>query len=175
MADVSSHYRIVLDDLREQRGRLIQELAEIDAAVAAILRRVPSSGPAQSLEPILTPSVAQLPPREPRPDAGVDYPKMSLRWAVLSFLSDVATSPMGTGAITTALEERGMKSKSQSKFGNLVSAVLSNLRVKGEAEVNDGQWQVTGAGRTMWAHIKTSPKFQQTMDGSNKGLLGEAE
>jgi hypothetical protein len=171
-ADVAGHYRFVLDDLREQRDRLKQDLAETEAAISALQRRVPAANVADMP---LVPSYMSA-AAESRPDAAVDYTKMSLRWAVLSYLSDVAKGPAGTGAITAALEARGMQSRSQSRFGNLVSAVLSNLRVKGEVQaVDDGLYQLTEAGRTMWAHIKTSPKFQMTMDGQGTSLLTESD
>jgi hypothetical protein len=116
-------------------------------------------------------------PSADRPDIGIDYTKMSIRWAVLAFMSEVARGPLGTGAIASALEARGMTTNGPSKFGNLVSAVISNLRSKGEIDGTEGMYELTQAGRSMWAHIKASPKYRvaQSAESSEGTLLSEQD
>lgn len=101
------------------------------------------------------------------------YSGISVRWAVLGFLAEEATGPMGTGAIAEALEQRGVKKAGPSRFGNIVSAVISHLKSKGELEaVDGGLYQLTKAGREMWGMIRASAKFRQTQDATTApGLL----
>jgi hypothetical protein len=170
------HYQAVLADLTGKRDRVARELKDLDAGIAAIQRLM---GPATS--PSISPS-AWAPPSEALPgsfraattvrdhEPAINYNAMSLRWAVLAFLSDVATEPMGTGQIAEALRERGIQRETQSPFGNVVSAVLSNLKAKGEVTTENGLHVLTDAGRSMWNHIKHSQKFRDAQAGGQSLL-----
>lgn len=68
---------------------------------------------------------------------------------------------MSTGQIAEALQERGVTKDTKSPFGNIVSAVISHLRAKGEVgAVSEGLYELTSEGRAMWQHIKNSQKFK---------------
>lgn len=168
-ASIGEHYQAVLADLRHKRGRLASELAEVESTISVIEKLWSTAGTVPSgarTSPQADPVVApwnQFGTVSQAPSDDFDYSKVSVRWAVLGLLATVATGPMTTGAVTRALQARGVHKEGVSRFGNIVSAVLSNLRVKGEVEVigNTG-YQLTPAGRTMWAHIRATHKFQVT-------------
>lgn len=155
--EMHGHYRAVLDDLGAKKAKVLQELNQLDAAIAAIKSLAGDPVQVQPQRPTAQHATVPNAPVE----HGINYAAISVRWAVLSLLADVATGPMSTGQIAEALQQRGVKKETKSPFGNIVSAVLSNLRVKGEVEpVGDGLYQLSDAGRSMWKHIKSGPKFQ---------------
>lgn len=165
------HYRAVLADLQGQHKKLSAELADIEFAMAAIGRRLGNASTQLASAPV------QADRQAGKLEAAINYANISVRWAVLALLAEVADGPMGTGAIAEALQARGVVKEGPSRFGNIVSAVISNLKTKGEVESVDGLYQLTDPGRTMWAHIKAGSKFRlsQSAVAQERDLLQEPE
>lgn len=143
-------YRAVLDDLMKQRAQLLFRVGEIDTAVAALRRLMP----VEDITPVKS-SQTSLPIT-----INGKYAGMSVRWAILSLLTEDATEPLTTGQIAEALAKGGLTSSAKSFAGN-VSAVLSGMNhEKGEVLTNDGSWTISEKGRQAWIHIKASREWK---------------
>lgn len=167
---MNEHYRAVLADLQRRRSALEAEIAEIDLAIGPLRRLAfpsPESHPAPPYSVVsgqavvvapLAPGVAVS---KPQLQLGNRYAGLSVRWAVLWHLAEVADGYMRTGEITQAIKDGGYHTDS-SHFGNAVSAVLSGMRAKGELEASeDGSgYRISDAGRSTWSLIKQEPKFR---------------
>lgn len=143
-------YRAVLDDLMKQRNEYAFKIGEIENAVAALRRLMPTEG-------ISSPKDSQQSlPIVPNGK----YAGMSTRWAVLNLLSEDASSPLTTGQIAEALVTGGMISGAKSFAGN-VSAVLSGMN-HDKQEVTSGPngWEITDKGKNAWIHIKASREWK---------------
>jgi hypothetical protein len=85
---------------------------------------------------------------------------MSVRWAVLSYLAEVATEPVQTSVISQALLDGGMTTRGRD-FNSNVSAVISvMIRDRGEAENTGGGYRITANGRAAWAAIQNTPQYR---------------
>jgi hypothetical protein len=158
MSEINSHYAAVLADLRGRRSKLQADLSEIDVAIGAIQRQMQSSAGQPHLP---LPELAQNHASGDGSKRGGQYANISVRWGVMWRLAEYA--PMGerTGEIANALLEGGYESKAD-RFPNLVSAVLSNMKSKGEVESSeDGGYRLTEQGRQTWALIKHGAKFRE--------------
>jgi len=98
-----------------------------------------------------------------------------VRWGVIWYLAEDVevhlprNGSAKTGEIASALLAGGYRSKAE-RFPNLVSAVLSGLRTKGDVETSeDGGYRLTDQGRHTWESIRHSPKFRNAI--SNELLL----
>jgi hypothetical protein len=152
---VYAHYEAVLADLRARRKSVQIELQELDAAIGSIQRLTRSPAQPQLFE--AAPTSAMAPADKAR------YSTISVRWGVLWHLAEFAGTNDKTGDIATALLAGGYQSDA-AKFGNLVSAVLSNMKSKGEVEATeDGGYRLTETGRHTWAMIRQGAKFRDAM------------
>lgn len=163
---MNEHYAAVLADLRTRRSQLQSELQDLESAISAINRLcgdqeiVPSYA---RIAPVMTNSL------EPRPDAR--YANISVRWAVLWHLAEFASDYEKTGQIANALLAGGYKSDA-AKFGNMVSAVLSNMKAKGEVEfVEDAGYRLSDDGRRTWNLIRQGSKFRAAISSTEHSLL----
>ena len=148
----TEQYRAVLDDLMKQRAQLSYRIGEIDTAVAALRRLMPT----ENIEP---PAVGQAQPSLPMVATG-KYVGMGVRWAILSLLTEDATSPLTTGQIADALQAGGMTSNAKSFSGN-VSAVLSGMNHdKQEVVSGSDGWSISEKGRNAWIHIKATREHE---------------
>ena len=151
---MNQHYTAVLADLRERRLRLEGEMRDIDAAIGAISKLAgvaPVSGTAHQE---VTPQGNAL----ERP-----FARISVRWATLWHLSEFASGFEKTGQIANALKEGGYETNA-AQFGNMVSAVLSTMKTKGEVETNEeGGYRITPNGRHTWELIKQGAKFRSAV------------
>jgi hypothetical protein len=153
----AEHYRAVLDDLQKQRELHQFKITEIDKAVASLHRLIPED----AKQELPTPDYSNV-PINPVPQSG-RYSGMSVRWAILNLLSEVATGPMNTGEIAAALREGGVLSGA-AKFAGNVSAVLSVMcKQKGEVTSNGNGWVISAIGRQAWAHIRAKREAQQQL------------
>jgi len=148
------HYRAVLSDLNRQRDVYRLKINEIEQAIASLHRLIP------------TEVKTELPPPPQINAAYQNVPKgqfggMSVRWAILYLLSEIATGPLTTGEIASALREGGIQSNA-AKFAGNVSAILSVMRSqKHEVEgVGDG-WVISESGKQAWAHIRAKRESEQ--------------
>ncbi len=158
----NQHYTAVIDDLRRRRGKLETEIREIDALIRS-LERVASApaGPALSTPP--PSAVAELATKVP---TNRRYSNISVRWAVLWYLTEFAEGDQKTAEIASALESGGNHSGA-SRFGNAVSAVLSTMKSKDEVEIGtDGGYRVSDVGRRNWTHIKLGKKFREAIEAT---------
>jgi hypothetical protein len=155
------HYRAVLADLQQQRDLHHLKINEIDQAISSLRKLIPDD----AKQEIPMPELANV-PQNPAIKAG-KYSGMSVRWAILSLLSEDATRPMNTGEIAIALQEGGITSGAANFAGN-VSAVLSVMgKQKGEVTSGDNGWIISPIGRQAWAHIRAKRESQQLTISSN--------
>ena len=91
------HYRAVLGDLQRQRELHHLKINEIDQAIASLHRLIPED----AKQELPAPNYSNV-PRNPAMRTG-RYSGMGVRWAILNLLGEVATGPMTTGEIATAL------------------------------------------------------------------------
>jgi hypothetical protein len=165
---MNEHYAIVLSDLRNRKAELERELHELDTAMALIQRRAG--------EPAAIMPLSAMLPQEIRPESGVvprqiRYSNMSVRWGAMWELADAGDEFQRTSAVANALLEGGYKTDA-TNFVNMVSAVLSNMKQKGEVETNgDGGYRLTEAGRQTWALIRQGHKFRTATSASAPSLL----
>jgi hypothetical protein len=158
----ADHYRAALLALEHQKADYLNQIKDLDGLIAGIARQI------QLIEGPLAPSALgaeQMGVRLPM-SADLDaFRGISVRWGILKFLGEIASTPMTSGEITRALEAGGMKSKAERFAGN-VSAVLSVMKAEGREEVEvvgDGRYQLTQHGRQVWDHIKVSPKYRNRL------------
>jgi hypothetical protein len=163
---MNEHYFAVLADLRGRRHALEAQLRDVDAAIAG-LQRLVGAGMAA---PVVSVGASQAPAPEPSPESR--FSKISVRWGVLWHLSEFARDYEKTAQVTDALVAGGYQSRGSSRFGNMVSAVLSNMKAKGEVEANDeGGYRITEAGRHTWGLIRQGTKFREAISSSEPSLL----
>jgi hypothetical protein len=59
-----------------------------------------------------------------------------------------------------------------SRFGSMVSAVVSNMKTKGEVEANEeGGYRLTEVGRHTWSLIRQGTKFREAISSNERSLL----
>jgi len=89
----------------------------------------------------------------------------------LWYLAEDAHGFVKTSEVAGALLAGGYKSEAL-RFPNLVSAVLSTMKAKGEVEPNDdGGYRLTEQGRLTWAHIRQGAKFRFATSPNEQTLL----
>lgn len=163
---MNEHYAAVLADLRVWRARLEEEIEEIDGVIAGMerLAQVGASTAPPSQPIIFEPSPPMMPTRSAN---GPLFANISMRWSVLWHLTEFAKGFQKTGEITASLRENGYQTAA-ANLGNMVSAVLSSMKAKGEVESSvDGGYRITDAGRATWNLIKQGNKFKEAMASTN--------
>jgi hypothetical protein len=163
---MQEHYAAVLADLRDRKNRLSAELAEVDAGISAIQRLAGELPQGER---------ASWPAHPQQTGSGVAsarFANISVRWGVLWQLAEFSQDFTKTGEIARALLAGGYQSAAE-RFPNLVSAVLSAMKAKGEVETNDdGGYRLTEKGRQTWALIRQGTKFRAaTSTASEPSLL----
>jgi len=130
----------------KQRNQLQFKIGEIDSAVSALRRLMPTEEISvekdnQQVLPIVH---------------NGRYAGISTRWAILELLSEHANRPLTTGEIAEALKAGGMTSSARNFAGN-VSAVLSGMNhEKKEVASGTSGWVISENGKNAWIHIKAS-------------------
>jgi hypothetical protein len=169
---MNEHYAAVLRDLRERRSALDAAIIEVDTAIAALQRMANMSVGGMPVRPVVS-----IPPGAGKTAITVElaaqtrFANMSVRWGVLWQLAEFTEDFAKTGEIAKALLAGGYKSDA-TRFGNMVSAVLSQMKAKGEVETNDdGGYRLTEAGRNTWALIRQGHKFRAAISPSEQSLL----
>ena len=152
------HYRAVLEDLQRQRNVFRLKINEVDQAIASLHRLIP-----EDVKPEFQPLAPVNGSAKPQAGQTNRYSGMSVRWAILYLLSEVAIGPMGTGEVATVLREGGITSTAKNFAGN-VSAILSVMaNEKKEARAVDGKWEISETGKQAWAHIRVKRESQQQL------------
>ena len=172
---MNEHYAAVLSDLRERRAALEAEIRELDAALAGI-QRVMGAEPAISAATIHRPR--PYPDPQPSVPSAADqnaphkrFANISVRWAVLWHLAEFAPGFQKTGEIARAILAGGYNTSAE-KFPNMVSAVLSAMKTKGEVETDDaGGYQLTEDGKRTWNLIRQGNKFRLSTSTNEPPLL----
>jgi hypothetical protein len=169
---MNEHYAAVLSDLRARRAKLETELRDVDVAITSIQKLLGgTTAVALGSSPQFSPQApAVLPAPTLKPQHR--FSNISVRWSVLWYLAeDMADKFARTSEIANALLAGGYKSEAV-RFANLVSAVLSGMKGKGEVETNDdGGYRLTEQGRLTWANIRIGSKFKFATSPSEHSLL----
>ena len=187
---MKEHYAAVLADLQERKSSLEAELRDIDVMIGGLKRMVGGDALLQGIlpSPQGSPSalgLAQAIDRLPGVNLALlesrsRFSNLSVRWGLIWYLAEdvevqrprdrkeVAGSAK-TGEIANALLAGGYRSQAE-RFPNLVSAVLSGMKTKGEVEISeDGGYRLTDQGTHTWQSIRHSAKFRNAI--SNELLL----
>jgi hypothetical protein len=164
-------YAAFIAELRSRKARLEAELKDVEAAIASTLRLIGEGPePAQSAAQLVTPAPAPL-LAQALPKPHKRFANISVRWGVLWHLAEDANGYEKTGEIASALLAGGYRTEA-TNFSNMVSAVLSNMKVKGEVETaEDGGYRLTADGHQTWALIKQGAKFRMSTSPSEHSLL----
>jgi hypothetical protein len=170
---MSNYYAPMLAELVQRRDALLAELKGLTTAIAAISPLASGESPEAPLGWMHAPA----PPRESQPSDGPSpnpkplsrqpvpdrYHRISVRWAALWHMAEYAPGPMRNGEIADAIVAGGYQSNAGS-FPNAVSAVLFQMREKGEVEGNsETGYSLTPKGRQTWALIKQGAKFREAI------------
>lgn len=144
---VRKSYEISLRDLEQRCSEAKRQLATIQTRLKELHQT------AQMIHSLLHESDGMQMALLPNPET-TKYAALSVRWAILSFLSD-AKQPLTAQEIADALITGGIQTEA-SNFTNNVSSVLSQMRAKTPAEVAtaDGKWIISDNGRSAWRHIQ---------------------
>jgi len=151
-----------LQDRRMQlRSELIQLGSEIEALdkAIAILTSVVEGAPKSKIDEQNEPAVKAHNPNQIGSN-GI-YSQISIRWACLSILSKAGSLGLTSAAVTELLVKGGRTSKAD-RFASTVSAVLSNMKMKGEVEQIGNYWRLSQHGDKALEAIK--PRLQQLED-----------
>lgn len=154
--NLAEHYRAVLADLQARKTRLIQEASELDPMISLTRRLLGEHGWQLGLPMSLSTPQTLMP--APASSDHHRFGNISVRWSVLWYLSELEGFTKAS-EITRGLKAGGYKSDSPN-FGNIVAAVLSGLKTKGEVESSDLGYRLTASGHDVWSAIKSSAKFQ---------------
>lgn len=147
-------YHAVLEDLEKQRNEYLFKVREVEIAISSLRKLMPEEVRAVA---------AAVEIARPAPlIRSQKFANMSVRWAILYFLSEDATGPISTGAIAEALVAGGITSASKNFAGN-VSAILSDMNHnKNEVISTDSGWVISDKGKSAWIHIKATRERSQT-------------
>jgi hypothetical protein len=155
MGEMNANYHAVLADLEAKKDRLTKELKIVGDAIAGIRSLM---GAAVVHPPAFVSPVGWGQMAQPITRAEDRFADISVRWAVLWLLSE-ADHSMRTADIVEALRDGGYPQKSPN-FSNAVSAVLSNMKGKGEVS-GLGEYALTETGRAVWNGIRNSQTFRK--------------
>ena len=161
---MNEHYTVVLADLRNRKAKLEAEVHQVDAGIAAILGLLGASE--RIAQAYVQPKPNHYPQSaQPHVDQATRFSNVSVRWAALWYLYELGEQFQKTGEIASAILAGGYKSDA-GRFGNLVSAVISGMKAKGEVETNDiGGYRLTEKGRNTWELIRQGGKFRASLLG----------
>jgi hypothetical protein len=149
-------YGVAVNTLFEQRARLLAESEALGAEIEALDRAIAIlSGISYEPKPSNT---ASPPPAPTFTEPQGKYSTISLRWACLWILSEAPDIGLTSAAVTELLLKGGRTSKAD-RFASTVSAVLSNLKLKKEADLNGSYWSLTEHGRNALKAIMPRLKF----------------
>jgi hypothetical protein len=151
MAAVDTHEGTI-KALQDRRARVSAELARLSAEVEALEKAI------AILESIGAGTIhggpsAPIPsPFNTSAEAGV-FSQISIRWACLWILAQSPDVGLSSASVTDVLVRGGRTSKAD-RFASSVSAVLSNMRIKGEVAQIGNHWILTQSGQAALAAIQ---------------------
>ena len=164
--DLHLHYQAVLTAERQERERIVseikrlqQQLKQKDDLLAALTATLAVYDAAQRglAKPLPFPQPVGL--GAPAPTAL--FVGISVRWAILSLMSDYAKEPLATAELAEALAAGGVRSGGVN-FTSNVSAVVSDMvKNRNELEQVDTKYRITPHGREVWASIKGTRRYKQ--------------
>jgi hypothetical protein len=161
-------YTDMLMSLMQRYAEVERELGSLADAIRALTALSPESLAENggSIGSLPTPPARVFPPPRHIPTVSGPstasgpgkYSAISMRWSCLWMLAESAPNGLGTSEITERLRAGG-KSSTAYNFLSTVSAVLSNMKSRGEADLNEGSWSLTTLGLKSWSAIR--PKLAQ--------------
>lgn len=140
------YYKGVLEDLESKKAPLKAQIAELEQLIEGIRKNMPS----KLLNALMTTPLASTEPEE-------RFKNMSMRWAILQYLSEVTPESRPTSDIASSLISGGFPNSLN--FNSKVSAILSQMAAKNEAVRDDQEWKISQHGRDIWEAIKVGDKY----------------
>lgn len=161
MSEASRAYREVLADLRARIAEHVMSIEALNGAIQVVLANAPPE----------TAELESLPAAHPGRFVG-----LSLRKAILKFLSEEPSNAYDTGLVSQALQEGGMTTNGAS-FTSNVSATLSDMAKKyGEVErANGTAWKLTSKGYANALGLVTDPMGNPPMNFSAEAYRAATE
>lgn len=171
--DLHSHYLAVLAEEKATRERLVAELYAVDAVIARLAEKLAALAPAAPKTATAT-APAPVPAgtattTELLPD-NLIFAGISVRWAVLKLMADIAKGPMRSVQIADELQARGVRTGGQNFAANVSAVVSEMVHKKLELSVDDGRYQITEHGREMWDSIRQSRQYRSRRGGVKKSV-----
>lgn len=152
MPDVTVYERM-LHDLEFQQQKLQTELAKVEEAITTLQELIHP----EPITEIVSVYVS------PAPEIAADtFTNMSVRWAVLKYLSS-SRQAMKTTDIADALDKGGNPRASKTTVSAVVSDMVNNRHEL--ASVEDG-YKLTDTGKAVWAAIEHSSRYRNRAQAS---------
>jgi hypothetical protein len=173
--DLLVHYEAVLGAERAERERLCDDIKRLNAQlklkdnmIAALVASLAADqadahGLAKPL-PFPQPVGLGTVPQAPVPDSMV-YAGISVRWGILSLMSDHAAGTMSTPDMAEALIAGGVRSGGQNFTANVSAVVSDMVKNRQELELIDGKYRITPHGKDVWTTIKVSRRYRNRRYG----------
>lgn len=168
--DLFVHYEAVLNAERAERERLCNDIKRLnaqlkqkDSVIAALMESLTAEqAAAHALAkplPFAQPVGLGTTPQGALPDNMI-YAGISVRWGILSLMSDHVSEPMGTADMAEALIAGGVRSGGVNFAANVSAVVSDMVKNRRELELTDGKYRITPHGREVWESIKVSRRYR---------------
>jgi hypothetical protein len=153
MSNTKNPYEQTIHDLELRRDNCLQELTKLDQAITALRAAMTVSIP---ITQTVSVHITAPPDDDKYSSEEYKYSNMSVRWAVLKFLS-ASVDRWTTADISDALLSGGNKKASKAT----VSAVISDMvKKRQELTGEDGGYQLTETGHHAWNAIVHSFRYK---------------
>jgi hypothetical protein len=175
-ADLHAHYEAVLLAEKREREQLCLELRRLnaqlkqkDALIAALAASLVADDAASRAlsKPLPFPQPVGLGAAEPPPADPARFENISVRWAILSLMTDYTPdAELRTPTeMAEALIAGGVRTGG-ANFAANVAAVVSTMKARNELESpGDGKYGLTPHGKDVWQTIKLSSRYQNRRYG----------
>ncbi len=157
--ELKRHYEAVLRDLQSESAQVQSQIAPLQArlkelhySVRTLAKKLNPDVPIRTILPVIRPTATNQ-----------KYVRLSVRWAILDLLSD--TRGRSSSEIAEELKAAGIQTKA-ANFVNNVSAVLTTTMKEEVQQLPDNKWELTETGRDAIDHIRTTPKFRNSIPWS---------
>ena len=166
--ELYAHYKAVLEAEQTERERLCNECKHInllikqkDTVIAALKASLAADDAASREQASALPFAQPVGLAAPPPN--LIYAGISVRWALLSLMSDHAKTTLSTTEMAEALVAGGVRSGGE-RFPANVSAVVSDMKIRGELEsAENNKYRITPKGREVWEGIRTRPQYNKRL------------
>lgn len=174
-SDLYAHYEAVLNAERAERERLCAEIRRLnqllkqkDAVISALATSLSNDDAVMrsKAKPLPFPQPVGLGAAPAAPENQI-YAGISVRWAILSLMTDHAPAEsLGTAEMADALTAGGVRSGGLNFAANVSAVVSDMVKNRNELEpIGEGKYRITQHGREVWQAIKVSRRYRNRWIG----------